>query len=680
MAQASGRQKADAKRKVVWSFRWKLLLFLLCFSLLPVIALRTFGIHSVQHMSGRLLERIDLFSRDIPRTRVQSLLDSYAILFSRAREQVEMGLLLQAHEARRLLQLPAAAAAPAGRDHCLLSLKDQHVSFSNRLGGMRDAYRTIHDHIGSFALHHFTTLNTGEADCFPCRNGGVAGELLSRFYHQTRQETFSMWGYPVAANGVTTIPVIHPLYKSDEEETLEGATGVLVSIDSLLAQARLIPDLPQETRIMIATIEKGPEGLGLQIRRPVFDQLRPAAKETFLSPDGFGRPGLLTDILNRITRLQPAVHLIEEKGVPAYWGVYPLPNQSSALILAVAEKQLMTPASNMARAIRQQASRVERYTAVFLVGICILAAAAALVFSRAITRPLNIIAQTARRIAKGEFRTRCDVSAQDEFGQLAEVMNTVGPQLEKGLRLRSSIALASEIQHHFLPDRSPDIPGLDMFGLTLFCEAAGGDYFDYLCEEKGEGRVCICIGDVSGHDIPAALLMAGVRSAFRVLSRAIGRLGEVIVRVNEAFAEDVEESGHFMTLLLARIDRFNRTVTWVRAGHDPAILYDPESDRFDELDGSGVPLGIDAETAYSEMTRPLTPKTVLFFGTDGIWEATDAGGRQFGKERLRSLIRRHAGKPAKTIALSILDAVEEFRSREEPEDDLTCVVVKITER
>ena len=116
---------------------------------------------------------------------------------------------------------------------------------------------------------------------------------------------------------------------------------------------------------------------------------------------------------------------------------------------------------------------------------------------------------------------------------------------------------------------------------------------------------------------------------------------------------------------------------WVRAGHDPALLYDPASDQFRELSGPGITLGIDAEAVFGQFASDISaPVSILFMGTDGLWEAHDGRGAIAGKDRLRDTIRQHAHRSADAILRALLDATDHFRGDTPQEDDVTLVVLK----
>jgi sigma-B regulation protein RsbU (phosphoserine phosphatase) len=133
-----------------------------------------------------------------------------------------------------------------------------------------------------------------------------------------------------------------------------------------------------------------------------------------------------------------------------------------------------------------------------------------------------------------------------------------------------------------------------------------------------------------------------------------------------------------MTLMLLSLDAETGMACWVGAGHDPVIVFDPATGEFCELAGEDIPLGVAAEWEFHECERRvLVPGRVLVLGTDGIWEAMNAAEDQFGKERLRECVRRHAHAPAQAIAEAVLGEIKAFLGQEAARDDVTLVVVKV---
>jgi sigma-B regulation protein RsbU (phosphoserine phosphatase) len=245
-------------------------------------------------------------------------------------------------------------------------------------------------------------------------------------------------------------------------------------------------------------------------------------------------------------------------------------------------------------------------------------------------------------------------------------------------RMRHSLSLAMEVQQNLIPRQDPKIEGCDVAGKILYCDETGGDYYDYLkMDQRDPGKIRIVVGDVSEHGIPSALLMTTARAFIRHRSFMSGSLSEIVGDVNRQFALDVGSSGRFMTLFLCELNAAQGNIAWVRAGHDPALLFDPRKGEFVDLAGEGVPLGVFPDSQYDEMRREIQPGQIIAICTDGIWEASDASGELFGKKRLKAIIRRHADRSAREILAAIMDAVGQFCTSKNVEDDQTAVIIKV---
>ncbi|WP_428561770.1 MAG: PP2C family protein-serine/threonine phosphatase [Solidesulfovibrio sp. DCME] len=247
-------------------------------------------------------------------------------------------------------------------------------------------------------------------------------------------------------------------------------------------------------------------------------------------------------------------------------------------------------------------------------------------------------------------------------------------------RMDFDMELAAGVQQSLLPRAAPPLPGIDVAGLSLSCDATGGDYYDFLPRgdaAAGTATLLAVIGDVTGHGVQAALLMTTVRAFLRARLLSPGAPADIVGDVNRLLARDMGDSGRFMTLFLLEIGRGSREARYVRAGHDPALLYDPRSGAFTELSGRGIPLGIDADWRYEDNVVPaLAPGAVLVLATDGIWEARGPSGEMYGKDRLRRAVRRAAGCDAAGLARAVLADLDGFLAGEPRHDDVTLVVIK----
>jgi len=244
---------------------------------------------------------------------------------------------------------------------------------------------------------------------------------------------------------------------------------------------------------------------------------------------------------------------------------------------------------------------------------------------------------------------------------------------------KKALILAAEVQRSFLPRASPRIKGLEIAGKNIPCEEVGGDYFDYLFgDEHSEGPLRVVVGDITGHGVDAALLMTAVCSFLRSRVSRPGTIAEIISDMNRHLMLDVFDACRFMTLFYLALDLEEDQVRWVRAGHDPAVLYDPYRDTFQELKGRGVALGLDESFEYEEnAVTGVGGGQIIAIGTDGIWEAHNKQGEMFGKARFRDALRRLAEMKVEGIIEAIFEELKEFTTGVQPEDDVTLVVMRV---
>lgn len=244
---------------------------------------------------------------------------------------------------------------------------------------------------------------------------------------------------------------------------------------------------------------------------------------------------------------------------------------------------------------------------------------------------------------------------------------------------KKALALAGEVQKSLLPHSKPNIQGLDIVGRNISCDEIGGDYFDFLWRrENPTGPFSVAVGDISGHGVDSALLMTSARAFLRMRASQPGTLTEIITAMNRHLTQDVLETGRFMTLFYMTIDPQHNRIEWIRAGHDPAIIYDPGKDKFEELVGQGIALGISEAYEYKTNRKiGISAGQIIAIGTDGIWEANNKVGKMFGKERFREIIRENAQANAEDVLSAVYHELKEFTKGQKSEDDITLVIVKV---
>jgi len=302
-------------------------------------------------------------------------------------------------------------------------------------------------------------------------------------------------------------------------------------------------------------------------------------------------------------------------------------------------------------------------------------------FSTGIIDPVRQMENAMAKVEKGDLTANVTVNSNDELGALADNFNQMTEGLKDRYRLRQSLDLAKEVQQNLLPKKDPQFPGLDIAGESIYCDETGGDYFDFFANTGPDAnQYCVVIADVSEHGIPSALLMASTRAFLRQRSALSGSIAEVVSDVNRQLTRDVEDTGRFITLFYLQIDMNKRCLNWVRAGHEPAVLFDPATDRFEELTGEGIALGIDDGWQYVDKKRTaLTAGQIILLSTDGIWEARNSQDKMFGKQAIYSIIRQYAHAGAAKIQDAILAELKQFQHGVEPADDITLVIIKIND-
>ena len=281
------------------------------------------------------------------------------------------------------------------------------------------------------------------------------------------------------------------------------------------------------------------------------------------------------------------------------------------------------------------------------------------------------------QVRNGDLSTKVPVATYDEFGIIAEHTNHMIDGLRHRFKLISSLKLAEEVQQNLLPNRSPYIKHFDISGTSIYCDETGGDYYDYFLIQGD--KLGIAVADACGHGIGAAMLMTSVRAFLTSAIRNYQSPAQLLQDINILITKDCETSGRFTTMFFLEIDTLTKKLQWVRAGHDPALLFRAESQTFSLLDGTGLVLGVDAKFLFKDSTAPpCQAGDIIIIGTDGITETRNKEEDVFGRQRLEEIIQTHSHESAKGIQEAIVREVNSFRGELEQEDDITLVVIKAT--
>ena len=245
-------------------------------------------------------------------------------------------------------------------------------------------------------------------------------------------------------------------------------------------------------------------------------------------------------------------------------------------------------------------------------------------------------------------------------------------QRREAQRYQQHLQYAGEIQRRMMPTEPPRHRHITFAGEYSPMLEVGGDLYDFI--DLPWGNVGVCVADVVGKGIPAALMMASVRAALRGHAHSILEVNEIISRVNRHLYRDTLTS-EFATLFYGVFSPDGTQLTYCNAGHNPPLLL--RGDHFEPLETGGMLIGVSPQTLFEKGTLDLEPDDLLVFFTDGVTEALNFEGEAFGQQRLEDSIRRYRNEDAHTLAKQLLWDVRRFTGLAPQADDVTIVVAKV---
>jgi len=244
----------------------------------------------------------------------------------------------------------------------------------------------------------------------------------------------------------------------------------------------------------------------------------------------------------------------------------------------------------------------------------------------------------------------------------------------QGQRAAEQMRLAGLIQRKMIPQKAPQIPGLDIAATYIPCFEVSGDFYDFL--QVSEDCVVIAIADVIGKGMPAAIMMSCFRSAVRAYVDAVGSseaIQEIIHKLNKMACRECSD-GEFITLFYAVIDAKEETITYCNCGHEPTVLL--RDGQITELQTGGSVLGLDTQAEYQIETVRLRDGDSLLFYTDGLIDAANFDGQLWGREKLLQTAKKFTDGTAEQMVKNILAYRRRFVGLAEQIDDTSIIVVK----
>jgi phosphoserine phosphatase RsbU/P len=244
-------------------------------------------------------------------------------------------------------------------------------------------------------------------------------------------------------------------------------------------------------------------------------------------------------------------------------------------------------------------------------------------------------------------------------------------------QLERELEMSSVVQRALLPQRAPEVPGLELAAFSRAAQIVSGDFFDFL--QYGNGAHGLLIGDVAGHGVSASLIMASIQTAIRTLAPAANSPAGVLRDLNRLFAHNIRLST-FVTLFLGAYDPATRTLTYCNSGHVAPLLVrrgDGRAGDIVPLSRTGAAIGLVENPRLRDETVHLFPGDLLLLYTDGVVEAFDPAGEEYGEERLLALLEGNPGLSAQELIQLLWRDVQAFAKGRPLADDVTIIACRL---
>ena len=305
-----------------------------------------------------------------------------------------------------------------------------------------------------------------------------------------------------------------------------------------------------------------------------------------------------------------------------------------------------------------------------------------LVYLYEIVRPLQAILNEMKAMLTGKKYRRIFTKRIDEIGILANFFNEVTKNLEnisvqikEGKRMLGELEVAAQIQKDIWPKSNPNIPGLDIVANTRAAVELGGDNFDFITEKD---NTYIYVGDVTGHGVPAALIMTIVHTLLHTFVEIFDKAFDVVFQTNRRLKTRIK-STMFMTMLMLRWNHTAQKMTYVGAGHEHLLIYRANTGQAEVRMTGGIALGMIADNSkiIKEIDLPLEKGDVILLYTDGIVEGRNMSGEMYGLDRLKQALELYAPQyGSEGIVFHVAGDFSRFVQEHVQDDDITLISIR----
>ncbi len=704
-------------------FRTRLLILLLLTALVPLAISSLFQSTSIKHFGKHLATDTHDLLNTSAETLLHTLVNDYGLILKRDKTMALLTLEMQAQAVEnRLSSPPTEPASPIyfSADYASKQRQPQDlietpkrqrltaagelisipISYSqqviflatdnkgdqvrqqlSQISSMPEVYQSLHQIQPDLFLWQYTALESGIHSSYPGK-GGYPADYDPRQRQWYKQAVAA--GKPIQlmntdlATGILILTLAQPIYSKTGK--LVGVTALDIDYRQFFADWHIPEEWIDATESMLLSYHSNvpkpsmqQEVLLRKHNRTNSSDWRIPVEHEYLTIPEQQRKLIQADFATGKT----AVRKVHYQGQDTIWAYGSQIKGEPFPLLIVPQQKILARASKAETTVNQQIALSLKLSALLTIAVVAIVILLAFIRARKVTEPIMQLATAAGQLADGNYDVRVDIRTSDEIQNLGNIFNNMGHSLKEREQMKQSLALAKEIQQQLLPDAAPACTNFDLAAQSIYCDETGGDYFDFIdIKNHPHQHLGIAVGDVSGHGIGSALVMATARGLLHSLAEQYSsEETKLIGALNRHLCHDTANA-HFMTLFYGILDPNNRSLSWVSAGHAPTFLYRTNG-TISELHSSGIPLGILEDSHYEiEPLLKFNSGDILLIGTDGIWESQNMDGEMFGTERVHDILIKFSGSSADTISTQLLAALSNFTGEHSQDDDITLMVIK----
>ncbi|MGJ3260026.1 MAG: SpoIIE family protein phosphatase [Rhodospirillales bacterium] len=552
--------------------------------------------------------------------------------------------------------------------------RDQIAGTLERLSGLNEIARTIYlrnrDAIDTLTV----TFESGLTISYPGRVVRFDSDPRETNWYLSTLEALQTGWFDGADGRSGRIAVTSPVQYADGR--LAGAARISIRLDALLARSVDATRLPPGADAYLFNVPKDdPELMPYRIasfgwENGEWDVAEHPQPITLNGDDAWLK--VVSDIRSGV----PGLQNVERDGNREVWSFGPAgatAGSSYHIAVSLPADVISVVTTQVEEVVEDSFDAQFRTAVIFALVAGFVAAGLAVIGARTLTSPVRRLHEAAARLGRGDFSVRVEHPGGDEIGDLARGFNRMVPALEEQLRVKRDLFAAQEIQQHLVPAQPPEIEGFEIAGRTVYCDETGGDYQDYV--PLREGQYAVVVGDVTGHGVGAALMMASARALIRANAAHHETASGLLSAVNKQLTAD-STGGRSLTLFFMLLRDGSRDIDWISAGHEPALVYDPDTEDFTLLEGEDIPLGVDGDWEFNNRRTTLPEGGLLVAFTDGIREARNGDGEEYGVKRLKDVVQRSREKSSGALLEAVFADLATFRGDTAATDDVSVVVIK----